>query len=200
MLHHFLAPLRDLFLPFNLFNYISFRAAGAMVTALLIAFLTGPAIIARLRELKVGQVIRADGPATHQGKRGTPTMGGIIIVAATVIPALLWTRLDNRFVIITLIAMVSMAGIGMLDDWLKVMQGQSRGLVAEWKLAGQVTFGVLLALVLLKRPLVNPAATPRSATTVAGFKYLLVIFSPWLYLVFVTGVGTGFSNAVNLTD
>ncbi len=200
MLHHFLAPLGDSFLPFNLFTYISFRAAGAMVTALLIAFVTGPYVIARLRELKVGQVIRADGPATHQGKRGTPTMGGIIIVAATVIPALLWTRLDNRFVIITLVAMISMAGIGMLDDWLKVMQGQSRGLVAKWKLAGQVTFGVLLALVLLKWPVVNPATIPESATTVPFFKYLLVIFSPWLYVVFVTGVVTGFSNAVNLTD
>ncbi len=200
MLHHFLAPLRDLFQPFNLFNYISFRAAGAMVTALLIAFITGPAIIRRLREHKVGQVIRADGPASHQTKRGTPTMGGIIIVAATVVPSLLWTRLDNRFVLITLTAMILMAGIGMLDDWLKVVQGQSRGLVAKWKLVGQVGFGVMLALVLLRWPVVNPAVIPESATTVPFIKYLLVIFAPWLYVVFVTGVVTGFSNAVNLTD
>jgi len=200
MLHYFLAPLGDSFLPFNLFTYISFRAAGAMVTALLIAFLVGPLVITKLRELKVGQVIRAEGPASHQSKRGTPTMGGLIIVAATVIPAILWARLDNRFVLITTLAMVLMAAIGFLDDWLKVVQGQSRGLVAKWKLAGQVSFGVALGLVLLQWPVVDPATIPAPATTVPFFKFLLVIFAPWLYVVFVTGVLTGFSNAVNLTD
>src|SRR5690349_1424200 len=120
MLHYFLAPLGDSFLPFNLFTYISFRAAGAMITALLIAFVVGPTMIRLLREFKVGQVIRAEGPASHQAKRGTPTMGGLIIVAATIIPVLLWTRLDNRFVQLTMLAMVLMAGIGFLDDYLKV--------------------------------------------------------------------------------
>ncbi len=200
MLHYFLAPLGREFLPFNLFTYISFRAAGAMITALLIAFVVGPAVIRRLRERKLGQVIRAEGPASHQAKRGTPTMGGIIIVAATVIPALLWARIDNRFVMTTLVAMVLMAGIGLLDDWLKVVQGQSRGLVARWKLVGQVSFGVALAVMLLKWPVVDPATIPASATTVPFFKYLLVIFAPALYVVFVAGVVTGFSNAVNLTD
>lgn len=200
MLHYFLAPLGNDFLPFNLFTYISFRAAGAMITALLIAFVTGPWVIAKLRALKVGQVIRAEGPASHQVKRGTPTMGGLIIVAATVIPAVLWARLDNRFILITIAAMLLMAGIGMLDDWLKVVQGQSRGLVAKWKLTGQVGFGIVLGLVLLQWPVVNPAVIPASATTVPFFKYLLVIFVPWLYVVFVTGIVTGFSNAVNLTD
>src|SRR5690606_5220544 len=200
MLHYFLAPLGREFLPFNLFTYISFRAAGAMVTALLIAFVVGPAVIRRLRERKLGQVIRSEGPASHQSKRGTPTMGGIIIVAATVIPALLWARIDNRFVLTTLVAMVLMAGIGLLDDWLKVVQGQSRGLVARWKLVGQVSFGVALALMLLRWPVVDPATIPAAATTVPFFKYLLVIFAPVLYVVFVSGVVTGFSNAVNLTD
>jgi phospho-N-acetylmuramoyl-pentapeptide-transferase len=200
MLHYFLAPLGDTFLPFNLFTYISFRAAGAMVTALMIAFLVGPLVIGKLRELKVGQVIRAEGPASHQAKRGTPTMGGLIIVAATLIPAMLWTRLDNRFVLITTLAMLLMAGIGFLDDWLKVVQGQSRGLVAKWKLAGQVSFGVALGVVLLQWPVVDPATIPAEATTVPFFKFLLVIFAPWLYVLFVTGVLTGFSNAVNLTD
>ncbi len=200
MFYHLLAPLGDSFLPFNLFTYISFRAAGATVTALLIAFVLGPGVIRRLRELKVGQVIRAEGPASHQGKRGTPTMGGVILVAATVIPALLWARLDSPFVWVTVIAMLWTATIGFLDDYLKVVQGKSRGLVAKWKLAGQVTFGVSLALFLWQWPVINPAVIPATATTVPFFKYLLVIFAPWLYVVFVTGVVTGFSNAVNLTD
>ena len=89
MFYHLLAPLGDQYLIFNLFNYISFRAAGATVTALLIAFLIGPAVIRTLRARKIGQVIRAEGPATHQGKRGTPTMGGIIILIATIVPTLL---------------------------------------------------------------------------------------------------------------
>ncbi|PKL93914.1 MAG: phospho-N-acetylmuramoyl-pentapeptide-transferase, partial [Gemmatimonadetes bacterium HGW-Gemmatimonadetes-1] len=115
MLYHLLAPLGKSVLLFNLFNYISFRAAGAMVTALLIAFLIGPAMIRRLQALKVGQVIRAEGPASHQAKRGTPTMGGMMIIAATVIPTLLWAQLSNRFIIITMIALVWMGAIGFLD-------------------------------------------------------------------------------------
>ncbi len=200
MFYHLLAPLGDSFLPFNLFTYISFRAAGAMVTALLIAFVLGPAVIRRLQALKVGQVIRAEGPASHQGKRGTPTMGGLIIVAATVIPVLLWARLDNPFVLVTLFAMLWTGAIGFLDDYLKVVQGQSRGLVAKWKLVGQVTFGVVLGVLLIRHPVVLPTTIPASATTVPFFKYLVVIFAPWLYVVFVTGIVTGFSNAVNLTD
>ncbi len=200
MLYHLLAPLGKMILPFNLLNYISFRAAAAMVMALGIAFLLGPVIIRRLHALKVGQVIRAEGPASHQAKRGTPTMGGIIIIAATVIPTLLLAPLTNRFVVVSVIAMLWCGAIGFLDDYLKVVQGQSRGLVAKWKLAGQVSFGVTLGVLLLVWPVVNPASIPASATTVPFFKYLIVTFAPWLYVVFVTGVVTGFSNAVNLTD
>ncbi|HPF61738.1 MAG: phospho-N-acetylmuramoyl-pentapeptide-transferase [Gemmatimonadetes bacterium] len=200
MLYHLLAPLGKDLLLFNLFTYISFRAAGAMVTALLIAFVVGPFIIRRLREHKVGQVIRAEGPASHQGKRGTPTMGGLIIIAATVVPALLWARLDNPFVLVTLVAMLWTGVIGFLDDYLKVVQGQSRGLVAKWKLAGQVSFGVTLGVLLLRTPVVAESIIPASATTVPFLKYTLVVFAPLLYVVFVTGVVTGFSNAVNLTD
>jgi phospho-N-acetylmuramoyl-pentapeptide-transferase len=200
MLYHLLAPLGKSLILFNLFTYISVRAAGAMVTALLIAFLVGPAIIRRLQERKVGQVIRADGPASHQAKRGTPTMGGLIILAATIVPALLWARLDNAFVLVTLVAMLWTGAIGFLDDYLKVVQGQSRGLVAKWKLAGQVSFGVTLGILLLYWPIVPETVIPASATTVPFLKYTLVVFIPAVYVVFVTGVVTGFSNAVNLTD
>ena len=200
MLYHLLAPLGKTNLLFNLFNYISFRAAGAMVTALIIAFVVGPGIIAKLRKLKVGQVIRAEGPATHQVKRGTPTMGGLIIIAATVIPTLLWAPITNRFVMVTVIAMLWCGAIGFVDDYLKVVEGRPRGLVAKWKLIGQVSFGVTLGVMLVQWPVVPPATIPAAATTVPFFKYLLVTFAPWLYVLFVTGVVTGFSNAVNLTD
>ena len=200
MLYHLLAPLGQSYLLFNLFNYISFRAAGATVTALLMAFVIGPLIMRRLRVLKVGQVVRADFLASHQGKRGTPTMGGLIIILSTVVPTLLWAPLTNRFVMVALLATVWTGLIGFVDDYLKVVQGRSRGLVARWKLAGQVVFGLALGLYLVTYPVVSPAVMPATATTVPFFKYVTVTFVPVLYIGFVTFIVTGTSNAVNLTD
>ncbi|HEX9165621.1 MAG TPA: phospho-N-acetylmuramoyl-pentapeptide-transferase [Gemmatimonadales bacterium] len=200
MLYHLLAPLGKSYLFFNLFNYISFRAAGAMVTALLIAFVFGPAIIRRLRALKVGQVVRVDFLVSHQGKRGTPTMGGLIILLATVVPTLLWAPLTNRFVIVALVATLWTGAIGFLDDYLKVVQGKSRGLVARWKLAGQVGFGLALGAYLIFFPVVSTAVMPATATTVPFFKFVVVTFAPWAYLAFVTFIVAGTSNGVNLSD
>ena len=200
MLYHLLAPLSDQYLIFNLFTYISFRAAGAMLTALILAFVVGPSIIARLKAKKVGQVIRAEGLPSHQGKRGTPTMGGLIILLATVIPTLLWAPLTNRFVVVALLATLWTGGIGFVDDYLKIVEGKSRGLVAKWKLAGQCTFGLALGLYLLFFPVVAPETIPATATTVPFFKYTLLSLAPWLYVAFVTFVVTGASNAVNMTD
>jgi phospho-N-acetylmuramoyl-pentapeptide-transferase len=200
MLYYLLAPLGKKYLLFNLFNYLSFRAAAAMVTALLIAFVVGPGIIARLRARKVGQVIRAEGPASHQGKRGTPTMGGIIILLATVIPTLLWARLENRAVLFALLSILWMGGIGFIDDYLKIVQGKSRGLVARWKLVGQCSFGIALGLLLYHYPVVPVDTIPATATTLPFFKYLVINFTPLVFVGFVTLVITGSSNAVNLTD
>jgi phospho-N-acetylmuramoyl-pentapeptide-transferase len=200
MFYHWLAPLGKEFLLFNLFNYIGFRAAGAVVTALLVSFLVGPSVIAGLRAKKIGQVIRAEGPASHQGKRGTPTMGGVIILLATIVPTLLWARLDNRMVVVAVLATLWMGAIGFLDDYLKIVQGRSRGLVAKWKLAGQCTFGLALGLYLLFVPVVPEATIPATATTVPFFKYYVVWFAPVLFIPFVIFIITGASNAVNLTD
>ncbi len=200
MFYHWLAPLGKEFLLFNLFNYIGFRAAGAVVTALLVSFLVGPPVIARLRARKIGQVIRAEGPASHQGKRGTPTMGGLIILLATIVPTLLWARLDNRMVVVAVLATLWMGAIGFLDDYLKIVQGRSRGLVAKWKLAGQCTFGLALGLYLLFFPVVPVATIPATATTVPFFKYYVVWFAPVMFIPFVIFIITGASNAVNLTD
>lgn len=198
MLYHLLAPLTAKHIAFNLFNYITFRAAGATVTAIVLAFIVGPLIIRSLSARHVGQVIRADGPASHQTKRGTPTMGGVIILVCTLVPTLLWARLDNRFVIVAAVATLWMGCIGFVDDYLKFVQGKSRGLVARYKLVGQVTFGIVLGLYLLSFPLADNL--PANATTLPFFKYLLVALPPLLYVAFVTFVLTGTSNAVNLTD
>lgn len=171
-----------------------------MVTAWLFAFLVGPAVIRQLRSHKVGQVIRADGPTTHQEKRGTPTMGGIIIIMATIAPTLLWAQLSNRFVMVAMLATLWMGAIGFLDDYLKVIQGKSRGLVAKWKLLGQSSFGLMLGIILLVDPVVSPDLVPASATTVPLFKYVVVVFTPAAFVLFVTLVITGTTNAVNLTD
>src|SRR5437868_662557 len=136
----------------NLVSYISFRAAAATVTALIIAFLVGPGIIERLRAHKVGQIVRSEGPSTHLGKRGTPTMGGIIILVATIVPTILWARLDNRFVLLSLLAITWMGAIGFVDDYLKIVQRQPRGLVAKYKMAGQVLFGLILGILLITVP------------------------------------------------
>ncbi len=200
MLYHLLAPLGKSHLFFNLFNYISFRAAGAVVTALLMAFVIGPAIIRKLRALKVGQVVRVDFLASHQGKRGTPTMGGLLILLCTVIPTLLWAPLTNRFVVVALIATLWTGTIGFIDDYLKVVQGKSRGLVAKYKLAGQVFFGVALGLYLIYFPVVPESTMPATATSVPFFKFVVFNFAPWLYLIFVTFIVAGTSNGVNLAD
>ena len=174
MLYHLLAPLARDHILFNLFTYISFRAAGAMLTAILLAFAVGPAIIARLRARKIGQVVRAEGLASHQGKRGTPTMGGLIILLATVVPTLLWAPLTNRFVVVALAATLWTGAIGFVDDYLKIVEGKSRGLVAKWKLVLQLLFGAALGLYLLRWPVVAPAVLPATATAAEAPRALAV--------------------------
>src|SRR5512133_1639441 len=156
MFYHWLAPLGKTYIIFNLFSEISLGAGGASGTALLLAFVVGPPVIRRLRARKVGQVVRAEGPASHQSKRGTPTMGGLIILLATVVPTLLWAPLTNHYVVVAMLSSLWMGCIGFLDDYLKIVQGKSRGLVARWKLVGQCSFGLLLGLFLVFKPVVDP--------------------------------------------
>ncbi|MFI5214550.1 MAG: phospho-N-acetylmuramoyl-pentapeptide-transferase, partial [Gemmatimonadales bacterium] len=187
MLYYLLHPYASRYALANLVGYISFRAAAATVTALIIAFLVGPGIIERLRAHKIGQIVRSEGPATHLGKRGTPTMGGIIIIIATVVPTLLWARLDNRFVLIALLSITWMGAIGFLDDYLKIVQRRPRGLVARWKLVGQVGFGLALGVILLLVPWTGTVLPP-TATTLPFLKYVYVVMVPALYVGFVAFV------------
>jgi len=202
MLYEFLYPLRDLFSPLNVVRYISFRAAGAAVTALLVSFVFGPMIINRLRHMALHQVVREGTPDSHAGKGTTPTMGGLIILVATLLPTLLFMRLNNKYVWIALLVTLWMGGIGFLDDILKLKQKregkENTGLVERYKLVGQVTIGVALGWYLWQFPL---NTLPGASTTLPFYKYLLIVPTiGWLYVGFVAFVMTGTSNAVNLTD
>ena len=202
MLYELLLPLSDQIGVFNVFRYITFRASGAAVTALLLAFIVGPAIIRKLREGAAYQGMRSGTPESHGVKQSTPTMGGLIILIAGVVPTVLWMRLDNRYVWIALFVMLWMGLIGFIDDSLKLKQKRegkrNEGLVERYKLAGQITIGVLIGVYLWQIPI---STLPGASTTLPFFKTALVVpIVAWTYVPFVTFVLTGTSNAVNLTD
>jgi phospho-N-acetylmuramoyl-pentapeptide-transferase len=206
VLYYLLVPLADQNIAFNVFRYVTFRAAGAVVTAFLVAFWFGPSIIGRLRMLKVGQVVRTEGPQTHLGKSGTPTMGGVVIVLATVIPTLLWARLDTLNTWAVLITLCWLGGLGFMDDYLKITRKKTDGLKGRYKLIGQTAAGLLLGVALVVVPMIAHQADlgvptyPLAWTQIPFFK--TVHLSLWwpLYILFVTFIIVGCSNAVNLTD
>jgi phospho-N-acetylmuramoyl-pentapeptide-transferase len=196
MLYELLYPLREHIFFFNVFRYITFRAAYAAVTAFLLTMVLAPWVIAKLRERGVVKHIRQEGPDSHQSKKGTPTMGGLLILAAILIPTLLWADLGSREVLVAMLATAWLGGIGFLDDYLQVIRGQPKGLVGRAKITGQVALGVLVGIAvmtLLDRPIMP------TATTIPFFKEQFFDLG-WLYVPFIILVITGSSNAVNLTD
>lgn len=197
MLYHLLPQFSDLHILFNVFNYLTFRSAGAVVTSLILAFVAGPAVIRRLRDMRVGQVVRIEGPETHLSKAGTPTMGGSLIVFSAALSTLLWAELTNWFVGLALLALVWMGAIGFMDDYLKVVRRQAEGLVARYKMIGQLSFGLALGLFLVLHP-VSPI--PSTWTMVPFFEGWVAAFWPPAYVIFVSLVVSGTSNAVNLSD
>jgi phospho-N-acetylmuramoyl-pentapeptide-transferase len=196
LLYHLLYPLRDRFIGFNLFGYITFRSAAAAVTALLVAFIVGPLIIRKLRGMQIEQVIRTDGPATHHKKAGTPTMGGLIILCAVLVPVLLFARLDNLYIRLLIGTTVWMGAVGFLDDYLKVVRRVPKGLIGRYKLLGQCIWGLLVALVVTVSPEFHGVEW---STMMPFFKNVMVYFGVF-YLLWVVLVIAGTSNAVNLTD
>jgi phospho-N-acetylmuramoyl-pentapeptide-transferase len=197
VLYHLLVPLAEYNIIFNLFRFQTFRAAGAIATAFMVAFWFGPGIISRLRMLKVGQVVRTEGPQTHLGKSGTPTMGGVLIVLATVIPTLLWARLDNFYTVTALVVLLSLGGVGFMDDYLKIVRKKTEGLKGRYKIVGQALVGLLLGLAIIYLPFSD---VPATWTQIPFFKSWHVNFWWPVYLLFVMVVIAGGSNAVNLTD
>jgi phospho-N-acetylmuramoyl-pentapeptide-transferase len=187
----------------NVFQYVTFRTAYGAVTALLISLVFGGRVIEYLRRLNVGQEIREEGPQAHQAKRGTPTMGGVLIIGSVLISTLLWARLSSLYVWIILFATTAFAVIGFRDDYLKVAKKQSLGLTGRKKLIGQllIALGVWGALYVftnqgwveyswkLSLPFFKQTALSR-----------ITDIGSYIYLPFIALVLLGFSNAVNLTD
>jgi phospho-N-acetylmuramoyl-pentapeptide-transferase len=196
MLYHLLYPLRDYFFAFNVFRYITFRAAYATVTALLISFVFGPRLIRWLGNLQIGARIREEVPSRHAEKAGTPTMGGVLIIASIVVPTLLWANLKNPYIQLVLVVTVWTGLIGFIDDYLRVIKARDKGLVGRYKLLGQLMFGAALGIFLYLHPLVQEGMT---RTMVPFFKNLYIDWGIF-YIPLVMLVITGTSNAVNLTD
>ncbi len=193
MLYHIFYPLATNIKLFNIFKYLTFRTIYAMITALVVCFILGPWVIRKLESLQARQVIRTDGPESHLQKQGTPTMGGVIILAAIVIPTLLWADLTNQYIWITLFITIGYGVIGFVDDYRKVVEKNTKGLSARQKMFWQILLAGMVGVFLFLKP---------------GFSEQLYFplfknFHPdlWIWFIpFATLVIVGASNAVNLTD
>ena len=196
MLYHLLFPLAPQFGVLNVTRYITFRTAVASISALAISLLLGPWLIRRLREFQIGQVIRQEGPQSHRAKAGTPTMGGLLILTAALVPTLLWADLTNPFIWVAVVSTALFGGVGFLDDYLKITRRSSGGLAARYKMAGQIAIGVLVGLVMLWLASRNQYST----RLIFPFFKQLIPDLGWGYVPFAVLLLTGASNAVNLTD
>ena len=193
----------------NIVQYISFRATGAAITALIISFLIGPIIIRTLNFHHFGEKIRKNGPDSHLHKEGTPSMGGIIILLSIILPTILWADISNNFIITILISISIMGLIGFIDDYMKIKKNYTKGLIARYKLAGQILLGVLVSYLILNdnspisyniitesNILTNINSTSISLPFIAnGYFDIKYLYFPLIILII-----TASSNAVNLTD
>jgi phospho-N-acetylmuramoyl-pentapeptide-transferase len=193
MLYHLLYPLHTLFSILNVFRYITFRTIYASLTAFFICFFLGPWVIERLTQMQVGQYIRGDGPQSHQGKAGTPTMGGVLMLAAITLATLLWSDLSVPFIWIALWVLLGFGGVGFMDDYLMQVKKQSKGLSVRGKLALQAGVALIAGGWVYLTPNFS------SEVTVPFFKTVTPDLG-WGYIIFAMLVIVGASNAVNLTD
>ncbi len=193
----------------NIVQYISFRATGAAITALIISFLIGPIIIRTLNFHHFGEKIRKNGPDSHLRKEGTPSMGGIIILLSIILPTILWADLSNNFIVTILISITIMGIIGFIDDYLKIKKSYAKGLIARYKLIGQIFLGILVSYLILNEnsPIAyniinnnNIIANISSSSISIPFIANGFLDIKYLYLPLVILIITATSNAVNLTD
>jgi phospho-N-acetylmuramoyl-pentapeptide-transferase len=196
MLYWLLTPLSDWWFGFNVFRYITFRAGLAIATAFFLSLLAGPWVLRKLAALQIRQAIREEGPQHHQVKSGTPTMGGLLIVASFTLSTLLWGNPANRYLWTVLGVTLAFAAIGFADDWIKVRYRRNLGLTTRQKLALQAL--VALCAAVAAREVAEPSSHA-GALALPLFKDLLVPLGLW-YLPFVVLVLLCSSNAVNLTD
>ncbi len=203
--------LHAFFPPFRIFRYLTFRTAFASLTALFMGLIVGPAIIRQLREFQIGQYIREEGPAAHQKKAGTPTMGGVLIVIAIIVPTVLWADLSNVYIWIALLGLTAFGAIGFADDYLKIVHHRNLGLTGRSKMGLQILASVVIAVLLVglqaagqysTRLMVPFAKNFRPDLAIAALQRVphLWIFAFLPFIVFLVLVLVGSSNAVNLTD
>ncbi|MEO6203635.1 MAG: phospho-N-acetylmuramoyl-pentapeptide-transferase [Nitrospirales bacterium] len=193
MLYLWLYPLHTEFAIFNVFRYLSFRIIYAAVTAFLIVFFLAPPMIKKLQTLKLGQKIRTDGPQSHLGKSGTPTMGGLLIIFSVLLSTILWADITNFYIWLVLLSLVGFGLIGFVDDYIKILRGQSKGLTATQKIVGQLGVALGIGMFFYLSP---GYSTELSVPFFKSFTPDLGV----LYIPFAVLVIVGCSNAVNLTD
>lgn len=193
MLYQFLYPYHVDFSFLNIFRYITFRTIYGGLTAFLICFLFGPFVIRKLSQMQVRQIIQTDGPQSHMGKQGTPTMGGILILFSIFTATVIWGNLSNHYVTILLLALMLFGFIGFLDDYLKLIKKQNMGFTAKGKFFIQVIFALIISYLIYKCPDFD------SRLTIPFFKDISPDLGLW-YIPFACLVIVGTSNAVNLTD
>src|SRR4051812_6746135 len=196
MLYHLLYPFRTQLSVLNVTRYITFRTAASTLSALAISLAFGPWLIRTLREFQIGQVIRTEGPQSHRPKAGTPTMGGLLILTAALVPTLLWADLTNVYVWIAVLTTAGFGAIGFADDYLKIVRRSHHGLLPRYKMGFQLLIGIAVGVVLLvmaKHGLYSPKL-------VFPFFKNLIPDLGWWYLPFAVFVLVAESNAVNLTD
>ena len=193
MLFHLLYPLHEIYSFFNVFRYITFRTIYAAITALVICFVAGPWLIRRLQDLQIGQTIRTDGPDSHLAKKGTPTMGGILIIFAVTISTLLWANLLVGYIWIVIMVLVGFGLIGFLDDYRKLTRQNSRGVPGKVRLAAEIGIALFVSVILYIKPGFS------AQVTIPFFKTALPNIG-WGYVLLSTFIIVGAANAVNLTD
>jgi phospho-N-acetylmuramoyl-pentapeptide-transferase len=197
MFYNLLYPLADVFSPFNLFRYLTFRSIAAFLTALVLSFLIGGALIRWLRSKQAqGQPIRTDGPATHLTKKGTPTMGGLLILITLTVATLMWADLTNRYVWIVLAVTLAFGAVGFWDDYLKVTKKNPKGVPGRIKLVISVAVAAIAAYLIAQ---VSPSSL-RYMMALPFLKDVLLPLGLIGFLAFSVVVMVGASNAVNLTD
>ena len=198
MLYYLLPPLSDVFGVLNVTRYITFRTAAASLTALFISLVFGPWLIRKLRDFQIGQIIRQEGPQSHRAKAGTPTMGGLLILAAAIVPTLLWADLSNPYIWIAVLSTLGFGAVGFADDYLKIVRRSHHGLFPRYKMGLQVfiALGVGVALLVLAQQ--NPPLY--NTRLIFPFFKNLIPDLGWWYLPFAAFVLVAWTNAVNLTD
>ena len=193
MLYYLLYPLHTTISLFNVFKYITFRTIYATITALLITLLLGPWFIEKLNNLRLKERINGNTPSTHKVKSGTPTMGGVLIACAIVFSTLMWADLFNIYIWLGMAILVSYAALGFIDDYMKTVKGNMRGLPGRLRLLVEFAVAAAVGIALMSTPGFN------DTVTFPFFKRLNLDLGPF-YIPFVMVVIVGMANAVNLTD